>query len=205
MIRVAAGGHRDSACGQGAELCWARAPEPLSAIEVLDIFRQKTAPAFEVALRLGALYAGEAEEVRECSHAYSEALGIAYQIRDDLDDLDCRVRQRHRRDAHEPAARRRLRAGGRPTRRLLLESAWRRLLPDGSAPQIAALCLELNADERARALLDAYKEQAIRSLQDLENANLKGLLRRVVGKIFNDTEIKGWCKEFEAVNKVGAE
>ena len=29
---------------------------------------------------------------------------------------------------------------------------------------------------------------------------LKGLLRRVIGKIFNDTEIKGWCKEFEAKN-----
>ena len=32
----------------------------------------------------------------------------------------------------------------------------------------------------------------------MDNANLKGLLRRVIGKIFSDTEIKGWCKEFEA-------
>jgi hypothetical protein len=32
---------------------------------------------------------------------------------------------------------------------------------------------------------------------------LKGLLRRVLGKIFNDTEIKGWCKEFEAKNLLG--
>jgi hypothetical protein len=85
----------------------------------------------------------------------------------------------------------------------LLERAWRRLLPNGSGPQIAQLCMELHAEERARSLLDAYKEQAIRSLQDLENASLKGLLRRVIGKIFNDTEIKGWCKEFEALNRVG--
>ena len=42
---------------------------------------------------------------------------------------------------------------------------------DGSAPQIADLCLTLQADERARSLLDAYKEQAIRSLQDLDNPN----------------------------------
>ncbi|MGA7394505.1 MAG: polyprenyl synthetase family protein, partial [Terrimicrobiaceae bacterium] len=88
MIRVAASGHRRLCLGQGAELCWARRPEPLSAIEVLDIFRQKTAPAFEVALQLGAVYSGKAEEVREALHAYSEALGIAYQIRDDLDDLN---------------------------------------------------------------------------------------------------------------------
>jgi hypothetical protein len=48
--------------------------------------------------------------------------------------------------------------------------------------------------------LERYKEEAIRSLAELENASLKGLLRRVLGKIFNDTEIKGWCKEFEAAN-----
>jgi hypothetical protein len=58
----------------------------------------------------------------------------------------------------------------------------------------------LKADERARTLLETYKEEAIRSLRDVENANLKGLLRRVIGKIFNDTEIKGWCKEFEEKN-----
>ena len=54
--------------------------------------------------------------------------------------------------------------------------------------------------ERCRTLLESYKEEAIRSLRDVENANLKGLLRRVLGKIFNDTEIKGWCKEFEEKN-----
>ena len=31
-------------------------------------------------------------------------------------------------------------------------------------------------------------------------ASLKSLLRRVIGKVFNDTEIKGWCKEFEQKN-----
>jgi geranylgeranyl diphosphate synthase type II len=205
MIRVAAGGHRRLCLGQGAELCWTRRPEPLSAIEVLDIFRQKTAPAFEVALQLGAVYSGKAEEeIQEALHAYSEALGIAYQIRDDLDDLsaesgsdiDAMRMNLPLAVAYERAA------GGQ---KALLERAWRRLLPDSSAPQIVNLCLELHADERARSLLNAYKEQAIRSLQDVDNANLKGLLRRVIGKIFSDTEIKGWCKEFEALNKIRAE
>ncbi|MGA7881362.1 MAG: polyprenyl synthetase family protein [Terrimicrobiaceae bacterium] len=202
MIRVAAGGHRRLCLGQGAELCWTRLPKPLSAIEVLDIFRQKTAPAFEVALQLGAIYSGKAEKVGEALHAYSEALGIAYQIRDDLEDLnaesDSDIEAMH---MNLPLAVAYERAVG--DQKALLARAWRRLLPDGSAPQIAALCLELHADQRARSLLDAYKEQAIRSLQEIDNANLKGLLRRVVGKIFSDTEIKGWCKEFEALNKTG--
>src|SRR5713101_3807068 len=57
MVLVASQGQRQLCRGQGAELCWARAPQPLTPTQVLDIFRQKTAPAFEVALKLGALYA----------------------------------------------------------------------------------------------------------------------------------------------------
>jgi hypothetical protein len=49
-----------------------------------------------------------------------------------------------------------------------------------------------------------YKEEATRSLTRLENASLKGLLRRVVGKIFG-VEIKGWCSEFETRDAAGGE
>jgi geranylgeranyl diphosphate synthase, type II len=42
----------------------------------------------------------------------------------------------------------------------------------------------------------------VRSLLALDNPSLKGLLRRVVGKIFQ-VEIKGWCSEFEARNAAG--
>src|SRR5437879_7436382 len=58
MLLIASQGQRQLCRGQGAELCWARTPRPLTQTQVLDIFRKKTAPAFEVALRLGALYAG---------------------------------------------------------------------------------------------------------------------------------------------------
>ncbi len=203
MVLVAAEGQRQLCRGQGAELCWARKPEPLTSLQVLDIFRKKTAPAFEVALRLGALYAGTEphEEVADVLAAYSEALGIAYQIRDDLSDLGAKGETNDI-------------AGLRPSlllavayeraqaeKKSLLESFWRRAPQTGvNAEQIEALYTELKADERAHTLLETYKEEAIRSLRDLENANLKGLLRRVIGKIFNDTEIKGWCKEFEQKN-----
>src|SRR6266436_1182017 len=67
MLLVAAQGQRQLCQGQGAELCWARKPEPMTSLHVLEIFRQKTAPAFGVALRLGALYAGteQHDEVAE--------------------------------------------------------------------------------------------------------------------------------------------
>ena len=203
MMLVASQGQQQLCRGQGAELCWARTPQPLSQTQVLDIFRKKTAPAFEVALRLGAIYAGSErhEEVSDALASYSEALGIAYQIRDDLSDLGS---QGETNDI----------AGLRPSlllaiafekakdaNKTLLESVWRRSLEGGKKPEdIEALYLELKADERARQLYETYKEEAIRSLRDVENPNLKGLLRRVIGKIFNDTEIQGWCKEFEQKN-----
>jgi geranylgeranyl pyrophosphate synthase len=198
MLRVAAEGQRELCRGQGAELVWARDPRPLTSLEVLDIFRSKTAPAFAVALRVGAIYAGlEAfEEVAETLGTYSEALGIAYQIRDDLSDLGASGETNDI-------------AGQRPSLLLAsaferaqdeaktrLEARWRRTSTE-SPEAIEVLFRELKADDRCRDLLERYKEEAIRSLRDLENPSLKGLLRRVIGKIFNDTEIKGWCKEFE--------
>src|SRR5437762_6597444 len=89
MLLIASQGQRQLCRGQGVEPCWARTPRPLPQAKVLDLYRKKTAPAFEVALRLGALYAGieQHEEVADALANYSEALGIAYQIRDDLSDL----------------------------------------------------------------------------------------------------------------------
>jgi geranylgeranyl pyrophosphate synthase len=203
MLAVAAEGQRELSRGQGAELLWARKPEPLAVAQVLDIFRKKTAPAFEVALRIGAIYAGleRHDEVAGALRAYSEALGVAYQVRDDLADLD------QSDDTSDIA-------GLRPSlllaaaheraecdRRKFTSALWERRLPESATrAQVEQLYRDLKADERCKELLERYKEEAIRSLRDLENASLKGLLRRVIGKIFNDTEIKGWCKEFEAKN-----
>ena len=205
MLLVSSQGQRELCRGQGAELCWARAPLPLDQRQVLDIFRKKTAPAFEVALRLGALYAGveSHEDVEDVLKTYSEALGIAYQIRDDLSDIGSTGETNDLAGlrpslllaiAHDKA---------KDAQKTLLASVWRRQLPAGmSLDQVETLYTELQADTRARTLLETYKEEAIRCLGDLENPNLKGLLRRVLGKIFNDVEIKGWCKEQEEKNRV---
>jgi hypothetical protein len=53
--------------------------------------------------------------------------------------------------------------------------------------------------QKARELRAAYEQQAINSLRALTNPTLKGLLRRVIGKIFgNEHLIEGYCSEFEA-------
>lgn len=205
MLQAAAAGQRQLCRGQGAELVWQQNPAPLKVAEVLDIFRQKTAPAFEVALRLGSICASleKHESVSEVLTQYSENLGIAYQIRDDLSDLGSEGETNDL-------------AGQRPTvllavaygkakaeQKTQLDQVWHRQLPEGlTFEDIEQMYLDLKAVKRAEDLLTTYKEQSIRSLTDLENANLKGLLRRVIGKIFNDTVVKGWCSEVQEVSEL---
>lgn len=202
MLAVAAEGQRQLCRGQGAELDWAAHPAPLSSEQVLDIFLHKTAPAFEVALRLGAIYSGRHEDVSSVLVNYSQALGIAYQIRDDLSDMEAHAEGNDTRGLR-PSLVLALgweRAGGAD--KALLESLWRRApAPEATPARVEALYRRWQADARAHALLEVYKDQAIRSLGPLDSPSLKGLLRRVVGKVFDGAETQGWCKEFEARNK----
>ena len=200
MMRVAAEGQRELCRGQGAELAWSRNPTVLTPLQVIEIFRHKTAPAFEVALRIGALAAGKHDECEEALGAYSAALGIAYQIRDDLSDWDGSG------DSNDLETLRpslllavaRDRASGET--RAYLDRVWT-FQEKADAKRLAEICRETKADERCRHLLESYKEEAIRALAAIENGSLKGLLRRTLGKIFNDVEIKGWCKEQEQMNR----
>ena len=209
MTAIAARGHRTLCLGQGEELLWARSPRPLGSRQVLQIFRQKTAPAFSVALELGAAAASAGPEVFETLRNYSDALGIAYQIRDDLDDFAPSADAPDDITALRPSLPLAVgyeQAKSEPELRPILERAWRRELVNGSASpdHLRALLDRFDAVERSRRMMEGYKEEAIRSLPGLTNPSLKGLLRRVIGKIFS-VEIQGWCSEFEARNAAGGQ
>ncbi|UCE60707.1 MAG: polyprenyl synthetase family protein [Phycisphaerales bacterium] len=205
MLRLAADGHLTLSKGQGAELCWARAPEPLSSLEVLDIFRQKTAPAFEVALRLGAFFAGANREVHEVLSRYSESLGVAYQIRDDLEDFTGNSDSHDLRDLRPSLV---LAVARKKTANRieadLITSLWNHNCDyDVIADEVQRVIRERGVVDKTYELQEAYTEQATRSLRSLKNPTLKGLLRRVVGKIFGEDTIQGYCSEFEARNAAG--
>ena len=203
MLSCAARGHVTLSRGQGAELTWARDPEPLSSLDVLQIFRQKTAPAFEVALQLGAHFAGADAEEQKALAAYSESLGIAYQVRDDLEDMTGESDSNDLADLRPSLilaiALKRAHEGAEKD---MVESLWRRERPFAEvAKEFVVLIEERGVTQKARELRDAYEQNAITALRVLENATLKGLLRRVIGKIFGDKlTIEGYCGEFEAAN-----
>jgi len=203
MLLVASKGQRELCLGQGAELVWAQNPEPLKSKQVLEIFRKKTSPAFEVALKLGASYAGKLSEVSSVLEKYSENLGVAYQIRDDMDDLGADAGDNELEKMRPSVLLALARERAKGDDRAIMDALWNHEdLKDIEIHKIRSLAHELQADEKCLLLLETYKEEAIRSLAALENPNLKGLLRRVMGKIFNDLEIKGWCREFEVKNGV---
>ena len=206
MTRAAAAGHRTLSLGQGAELNWTRAPEPLDTLEVIDIFRKKTSPAFEVALQLGAVLADVSEAEMEVISRYSESLGIAYQIRDDIEDLkeDESPNDLLAMRPSLPLAILMERTKAKPDDRSLVEQVWRRQATPEQLERLGELIEAYDVVTRCQVLQESYKEQAVQCLGELQNASLKGLLRRVVSKIFS-IDVKDWCSEFEARNAPGSE
>jgi geranylgeranyl pyrophosphate synthase len=87
LLQAAVTAHRQLTLGQGMELAWMRQPERLTVEQTLECFRLKTAPAFEAALAFGAIAAGIHGETQSLIHDFSKALGIGYQIADDLVDF----------------------------------------------------------------------------------------------------------------------
>jgi len=209
-VREAAGAQRLLCQGQGAELAWSRSPTALASRQVLEIFRLKTSPAFDVALQLAAIGAGRAGEVAEVLRNYSEAVGIAYQLKDDLDDLvdDAGLASLAGGARAEAGAA----AESRPSvvlaiaaerargedRELLATIAAGRPHPAATPARLREAIRSAKADEKAALLLEGYKEQAVRALEGLSDATLKGLLRRVLAKMFNELSFAGYCREQEA-------
>lgn len=198
MLRAAAAGHRTLCHGQGTELRWSREPGPLPSTAVLEIFRQKTSPAFDVALQLGAMLAGELSLTSVLSR-FSTAIGIAYQIRDDLEDLDLDGAASR---PTLPFALLHERASRLNGEKALVEKLFHGTATADDQARIKELLISYDIEQQCRSLLESYKEQALRVLGELQTPSLKGLLRRVISKMFS-IEVKGWCHEFETRNAAG--
>jgi geranylgeranyl pyrophosphate synthase len=187
VLHAAVDGHRTLCLGQGQELAWRSRPTPMTADMAVDICRRKTAPAFEVALRIGALCGGGEDGMSEVLSRYSSALGIAYQIRDDLEDF------RSGREFSHGDIR-----SLRPSTVLSLafehadEHCQAQLLEQfrsggeglvSGLRELHRLAADPGVEEKAILLFEHHRNEAIRSLCSLRNSRLKGLLRRVAGRI----------------------
>ncbi len=217
MVRIAAAGHRTLCLGQGAELAWTHAADGavLPPQRVLEIFAQKTAPAFEVALRLAAAAAGAPDEVHEPLTEYSTLLGVAYQVRDDLEDwFDNRGEQHADQRGGDVDAGRlsivlslAMEQADEAQRQRILDligrSAGETSTPpkkgktphrpgNGEGCTLRDVVGAMAVEPQVRHLLESYKNHAIRSLAAVDNHGLKALLRQVMGRIFNEISCGAW-------------
>lgn len=185
VLEIASRGHRDLAVGQGEELAWCRSPVPLRVDWVLDVFRLKTAPAFEVALRLGSLCAGDTEPGADALTRFSAALGIAYQIRDDIDDACGLSAAELWASACRPSLTTAL-AYDLADEHLQAEvmTAWRAKTASADVQRrFSALVADERVGAKANLMFEHYRNEALRSLAPLRHAPLKTLLQRVVQRI----------------------
>jgi len=204
MLKVASVGHLDLCLGQGRELFWINEPRPLNVEQVIDIFQMKTSPAFEVALKLGAILAYCEDELFDIIEKYSRALGIAYQINDDIDDFETLGQSYIDRDhmelsvlfaiAQEKAA--------DNDRTFLLDCWLDRSGNINNFGRLRGIFDKLQVIEDAQNLTDHFKSQAISALSRIDNTALKSLLRKVICKIFNDLETMRCCNDFKARNDI---
>jgi geranylgeranyl pyrophosphate synthase len=158
LLRIAAENHRALCLGQGEELYGLSQNRAFTTDQLIEIFRRKTAPAFGVSLQLGALAAGADQELLDTLHSFSESLGIAYQIHDDLEEYN---------------------TGETDDLRASILLALANAAHPGEHPPFE----ELMVVEKAGQLLEHYKNEAVRALNPLKNALLKSLLRRLTTKM----------------------
>ena len=88
LIALASEAHLALCKGQGLELDRRRRSMKLFIDELIELYRLKTVPAFETALVFGLICSQSDMELFPLMHDYADALGIAYQLQDDLDDAE---------------------------------------------------------------------------------------------------------------------
>ncbi|MDR1756342.1 MAG: polyprenyl synthetase family protein [Culturomica sp.] len=190
LLQVAAEAHIALCKGQGMELEWSARPQPFTLNFVLEIFRNKTVPAFDVALTLGAICAGADAELQTTLHRYSQAIGIAYQLQDDLEDFDTDQPQD---DPKNPDT--------EPPQTIRPSAVLAALCEQHPAEAIAQTLLryrvnpardqELNdAIEQVRQLTGQYHQEALATLHHIKHVELKRLLFRVTRRILKKQAVE---------------
>jgi geranylgeranyl pyrophosphate synthase len=155
--------------GQGADILYHSGDSQAGLDEILRIFKNKTGEAIKVSLLLGAIL-GEADESElQILKAFSDLFGIAYQIRDDLNEF--REQNENEKIADFPFLIALL--NGRTS-----EHTYEHV--DEFRMHVTAYGL----DKKAEKMLDGFVLNCYAELDKLQNAKLRLSLYGVLGKIF---------------------
>ncbi len=189
MLTAAARAHCRLCVGQGDELQWRKRSEVPPSADVIRLFGRKTAPAFEVAILLGALAGGADDDACAPLAAFSRALGIAYQIGDDLQDVEQDGPGGRTPGQHPSILLALLCEVCTPAERGDILDALKRAPPGaGARGTAAALIARYGVAAAAEALREHYRGLALQALTPVRSVRLKSVLTRLVKRIVSPTE-----------------
>ncbi len=177
LIKVASDAHIALCKGQGIELEWSNNPQPLTMDFVLDIFCHKTVPAFEVSLQMGTLCVNHDENIQQILSSYSKALGIAYQLKDDIEDFDTDSPLSIRPSA-VLAAICELNSEELFVHTLLHANDLKTFLKEDNNAVLLS-----KAIKQVQSMVEEYHKQALDIINEISNIELKRLLFRITQRI----------------------
>lgn len=180
LLKIISQGHKALSLGQGAELMARHTHEILSFREILYVFENKTSAAFRVSIMVGAIASGaDADSLAHLDH-FSHLVGIAYQIKDDLEDFDT--------EAVNPSYR-----SQSAVVSMLYEKAeevdrelLREPLNGNYAGTLQRLVEKYSVRQELTYLLKGYLHKTETCLGNIQNIRLKLALNEIVGKTFRD-------------------
>ena len=176
--QLVASGHVALSLGQGADLLASTHHQIPSLDQQIEIFEQKTGSAIRVALLLGSVAANAPECDLAILKVFSDFFGIAYQIKDDLDEF--REQNEHTQPADYPLLLSLLAQNLSESELLNLQSVY----SENNLSGISVMVQEKEIVENAEQHLQEYTNKAYCELDKLENLKMKLSLYTVLGKIF---------------------
>jgi len=179
-LKAVSQGHRAMSVGQGEELMARHNGRILSVDEITEVFRNKTSAAFKVSLQVGALASGAGDEILRLIELFSDLIGIAYQIKDDLEDF--RVSNGFSSFDDQSIIISMLAGQAGPEDLNIINKA----LKDKKMKDLQVLSEKYQIREQLTAMLAGYLGKTYKCVGDISNLRLKLALNEIVGKTFGD-------------------
>lgn len=179
-LKAVSKGHRAMSLGQGEELMARREERILSVEEIIEVFRNKTSAAFKVSLQVGAFASGADNETLKLLELFSDLIGIAYQMKDDLEDFRDENASSSFVDQSILVSMLAAQAGADDL------STINEALKNKVMKDLQILAEKYRIREQINAMLAGYLESTYRCLEDISDLRLKVALHEIVGKTFAD-------------------
>lgn len=179
-FKAVAQGHRAMSVGQGEELMARRDGRILTMDEIIEVFRNKTSAAFKVALQVGAIAAGSDKKTLDLLEQFSDLIGVAYQMKDDLEDFTVTNGFSSFDDQSVLIS---LLAGQAGVSDLSIIAG---ALKNKSMKELHPVAEKYNIRAQITTMLAGYLDRTYKCVEEISNLRLKLALNEIVGKTFSE-------------------